>query len=151
MNNWMMHLKKFHKDHPELSYKECMSKAKKTYKKTGSKPGKTIKKKRGKKTRGKKMKGGYGCSGPALQNGGKKRRKKSAKKSAKKGKFFYKSPSKTRKGRLDFVTHKGDKVFHKGRHFQKKMRAPYKKFPTKKKLVLVMPATPPANPFSLMN
>ena len=34
MNSWMMHLKKFHKDHPELSYKECMSRAKKTYKKT---------------------------------------------------------------------------------------------------------------------
>ena len=56
-----------------------------------------------------------------------------------------------RKGRLDFVTHKGNKVFHKGRHYQKKMRAPYQKFPTKKKLVLVMPPTPPANPFSLMN
>ena len=40
-------------------------------------------------------------------------------------------PSRTRKGRLDFVTHKGDKCFHKGSKRQCKSRKPYQK--TRKK------------------
>ncbi len=35
--------------------------------------------------------------------------------------------SRTRKGRLDFVTHKGDKDFNKGNKRQRKSRKPYRK------------------------
>ena len=48
--------------------------------------------------------------------------KKSSFKVPKKG-----QPSKTRKGRLDFVTHKGDKVFHQKGHYVRKNRKPYTK------------------------
>ena len=35
--------------------------------------------------------------------------------------------SRTRKGKLDFVTHKGDKYFNKGNKRQRKSRKPYRK------------------------
>ena len=41
-------------------------------------------------------------------------------------------PSKTRKGRLDFVTHKGDKFFNRKGHRQSKNRKGTKKRPYKK-------------------
>ena len=50
------------------------------------------------------------------------KRKKGSKKYPKKGKR-----SKTRKGRLDYETHKGDKDFHKRKHNVRKSRAPYKR------------------------
>ena len=40
--------------------------------------------------------------------------------------------SKTRKGRKDFETHKGDKVFHRKKHFVRKSRKPYTKKSHKK-------------------
>ena len=49
------------------------------------------------------------------QAGGKRRRGNKSKKHYKKG-----SMSKTRKGRKDFVTHKGDKYFHRRGHRQTK-------------------------------
>ena len=48
--------------------------------------------------------------------GGKKRR------SSKKG-----SPSKTHKGRKNYTTKKGDKVFHRRKHYVRKSRKPYMK------------------------
>ena len=33
--------------------------------------------------------------------------------------------SKTRKGRLDYVTHRGDKDYHEGKHYVRKSRRPY--------------------------
>ena len=41
--------------------------------------------------------------------------------------------SKTRKGRKDFETHKGDKVFHRKKHFVRKSRKPYTKKAKKSK------------------
>ena len=40
-NPWFDHLKQFRKDHPELSMKQCMKSAKKTYKKVGG-PSKVV-------------------------------------------------------------------------------------------------------------
>lgn len=51
----------------------------------------------------------------AEQAGGKRRRGNKSKKHYKKG-----AMSKTRKGRKDFVTHKGDKKFHRRGHIQTK-------------------------------
>ena len=47
----------------------------------------------------------------------------------KKAKLTYKkgSPSKSRKGRKDFVTHKGDKVYDEDSHYVHKKRRPYTK------------------------
>ena len=39
MNDWSTHLKAFRKAHPSLSLKECMIKAKSSYKKGGRKQG----------------------------------------------------------------------------------------------------------------
>tara|TARA_R110002012_G_scaffold98501_3_gene236138 strand:+ start:184 stop:672 length:489 start_codon:yes stop_codon:yes gene_type:complete len=50
--------------------------------------------------------------------GGRKRKSRKAKKTKKH--FRKGSPSKTRKGRKDFVTHKGDKKFHRRGHRQSK-------------------------------
>jgi len=49
-NKWLEHLKKYHASHPNLSYKEAMIEAKKTYKSSGSKTSKPMKKKGGKLT-----------------------------------------------------------------------------------------------------
>ena len=50
------------------------------------------------------------------------KRKKSSKKYPKKG-----MRSKTRRGRLDYETHKGDKFFHRKKHLVKRKRKPYTK------------------------
>ena len=50
------------------------------------------------------------------------KRKKSSKKYPKKG-----MRSKTRRGRLDYETHKGDKFFHRKKHLVKRKRKPFTK------------------------
>ena len=53
--------------------------------------------------------------------GGRKRKYRRSRRSRRSKKHFRKgSPSKTRKGRKDFVTHKGDKKFHRRGHRQSK-------------------------------
>ena len=56
--------------------------------------------------------------------------KKAPKVASKKSSKSYpkkRQPSRTRKGRLDFVTHKGDKCFNVGNKRQCKKRKPYQK------------------------
>jgi hypothetical protein len=42
MNSWLEHVKKYRQKHPNLSYKECLQKAKTTYKKGGTMTGGTM-------------------------------------------------------------------------------------------------------------
>ena len=71
--------------------------------------------------------------GKPARRGGRKA-KKSHKKSYKGGKKSHKkghkgARSKTRRGRLDFITHKGSKVFNRRSHYQKKTAKGVKKSP----------------------
>jgi hypothetical protein len=85
VNAWIAHLKKFHKEHPEISYKEAMGKAKHSYSSSGAtkthKVKKVIKKMRkSAKKSAKKVK----KVNRKTAKKGKKSVKKSVKKSAKK-------------------------------------------------------------------
>ena len=71
--------------------------------------------------------------GKSAKKGGRKA-KKSHKKGYKGGKKSHKkghkgARSKTRRGRLDFITHKGSKVFNRRSHYQKKTAKGVKKSP----------------------
>ena len=97
-NAWMTHLQSVRKSSPGMSLKDAMKKAKKTYKKLEH----------------------------ALPLGVHKTKKH--RKHRKHSKHPHKGKkSRTRKGRLDFVTHKGDKDFNKGNKRQRKSRKPYRK------------------------
>lgn len=47
--------------------------------------------------------------------------------SRRRSRYRKRSPSKTRKGRQDFVTHKGSKVYDIHGHYVRKSRKPYRK------------------------
>ena len=61
-----------------------------------------------------KLKGGCACGGG--QAGGKKRRRRTSKKG---------SRSKTHKGNMNYTTKRGNKVFHRKKHYVRKSRKPF--------------------------
>jgi len=83
--------------------------------------------------RSSKKGGACGCAAQGTQYGGRKRRrgrrtrrrKRTARRKSRHPRK--RQRSRTRKGRLDFVTHKGDKVYNARGHYQRKRRSPYRK------------------------
>lgn len=80
--------------------------------------GRKHKKRSSSKTHKKKKKGG--SSSKSHKKHGKKHKKRAKSHKKKKGGFKKGSASKTRKGRKDFVTHKGDKKYNRRGHRQSK-------------------------------